>query len=283
MKTKPSPSLYRYWNSRRSTTSVSIFAPALKVRSTVLPVTTFLTLVRTKAPPLPGFTCWNSITVHSWPSMLRTTPFLMSAVEAMRDEIRSVGKWRRKQRRQTSLRCSGCRAQNVVQREHVGAESETGDDPRRDRRNHARVAEFLARVRVRNVHLDERDAGLGDEGGSVPQRVRIVGERRRIENDRGLACRRPRTASRSVPPRRWSGAGRFRSPRGADCSSSARRSSSVPEPYTSGSREPSRPRFGPFNTSTATMPKAYRSRSLKADGSRASRLSTLRLRLLIFS
>src|SRR3546814_12933144 len=42
-----------------------------------------LSFVRTNAPPLPGLTCWNSMTFHSCPSMLRTTPFLMSAVEAM--------------------------------------------------------------------------------------------------------------------------------------------------------------------------------------------------------
>jgi hypothetical protein len=29
-------------------------------------------------------TCWNSMTLQSWPSMERTTPFLMSAVLAMR-------------------------------------------------------------------------------------------------------------------------------------------------------------------------------------------------------
>ena len=69
--------------SRRSTLSISIFAPALYVRSTVLPVTTFLSLVRTNAPPLPGLTCWNSMTFHSCPSMLRTTPLRMSAVDAM--------------------------------------------------------------------------------------------------------------------------------------------------------------------------------------------------------
>ncbi len=42
--------------SRRSTVAVWIFRPALKVLSTVLPGRTFLTLVRTKAGPLPGLT-----------------------------------------------------------------------------------------------------------------------------------------------------------------------------------------------------------------------------------
>ncbi|SLI85409.1 Uncharacterised protein [Mycobacteroides abscessus subsp. abscessus] len=46
--------------SRRSTVAVSTFTPALNVLSTILPDTTFFSLVRTKAGPLPGLTCWNS-------------------------------------------------------------------------------------------------------------------------------------------------------------------------------------------------------------------------------
>ncbi len=64
--------------SERSTLAISTLAPALKVLSTILPVTTFFILVRTNAPPLPGLTCWNSVTAHSWPSMRSTLPFLMS-------------------------------------------------------------------------------------------------------------------------------------------------------------------------------------------------------------
>src|SRR5919205_596213 len=60
----------------------AIVAPALYVLSTTLPVTTFFSLVRTNAPPLPGLTCWNSTTFQSWPSMLSTTPLRMSAVDA---------------------------------------------------------------------------------------------------------------------------------------------------------------------------------------------------------
>src|SRR4051812_45982585 len=68
--------------SRRSTLAVSTLVPALKVRSTTLPVSTFFNVVRTNAPPLPGLTCWNSTTAQSWPSMLRTRPFLRSLVLA---------------------------------------------------------------------------------------------------------------------------------------------------------------------------------------------------------
>src|SRR5579884_1699372 len=68
---------------RLSTLAVSTFTPALKVLSTTLPVSTCLSLVRTKAGPLPGFTCWNSTTDHSWPlSRLSTMPFFRSLVVA---------------------------------------------------------------------------------------------------------------------------------------------------------------------------------------------------------
>src|SRR5665647_3357737 len=82
MKTKSVPSLYRYCMSRLSTLAVSTFTPALNVRSTTFPVSTFLSLVRTKAPPLPGLTCWNSTTVQSWPSKFSTSPFFRSLVVA---------------------------------------------------------------------------------------------------------------------------------------------------------------------------------------------------------
>src|SRR5690606_36723371 len=68
--------------SRRSTVAESTLVPALKVLSTTLQVTTFFSVVRTKAPPLPGFTCWNAVTDHSWPSRLSTRPFLRSFVVA---------------------------------------------------------------------------------------------------------------------------------------------------------------------------------------------------------
>ncbi|CNV60653.1 Uncharacterised protein [Mycobacterium tuberculosis] len=62
--------------------AVSTFTPALNVLSTTLPESTFFNLVRTNAGPLPGLTCWNSVIVHSWPSITRTSPFLKSAVVA---------------------------------------------------------------------------------------------------------------------------------------------------------------------------------------------------------
>ena len=41
----------------------SNFSPARKVLSSTAPVAMLRTLVRTNAPPLPGFTCWKSTMV----------------------------------------------------------------------------------------------------------------------------------------------------------------------------------------------------------------------------
>jgi len=65
MKMKESPSWYRYCISRRSTSADSILVSELKVRSTVLPLSTCLSLVRTTVLPLPGLWCWNQMTVQS--------------------------------------------------------------------------------------------------------------------------------------------------------------------------------------------------------------------------
>src|SRR5215218_9861756 len=83
MNTKSSPSAYRYCIVRLSTVAVSTLVPALNVLSTTLPDSTFFSVVRTNAPPLPGLTCWNSTTVHSSPSRLRTRPFFRSLVVAI--------------------------------------------------------------------------------------------------------------------------------------------------------------------------------------------------------
>src|SRR4249919_1128293 len=85
MKTKSPASRYRYCISRLSTLAVSTLTPALNVRSTTLPDRTFFSLVRTKAPPLPGLTCWKSTTVHSCPSRFSVMPFLRSFVVATSD------------------------------------------------------------------------------------------------------------------------------------------------------------------------------------------------------
>src|SRR5215472_14609701 len=68
--------------SRLSTLATSTFTLALNVLSTTLPDSTFFSLVRTNAPPLPGLTCWNSTTFHSCPSRFSVMPFFRSFVVA---------------------------------------------------------------------------------------------------------------------------------------------------------------------------------------------------------
>src|SRR5436190_6484134 len=51
------------------------FSPARNVRSTTAPESRFLTFVRMKAPPLPGFTCWNSTMRQTPPSSSMCIPF----------------------------------------------------------------------------------------------------------------------------------------------------------------------------------------------------------------
>src|ERR1700728_4958342 len=84
MKTKSSPSRYRYCMSRLSTLATSTLMPALNVLSTTFPESTFFSLVRTNAGPLPGFTCWNSTTFQGCPSRCSVMPFFRSLVLATR-------------------------------------------------------------------------------------------------------------------------------------------------------------------------------------------------------
>src|SRR5215218_8302548 len=52
------------------------FSPARKVRSMTAPSSTRLSFVRTKAPPLPGLTCWKSTSLKTVPSTSTCMPFL---------------------------------------------------------------------------------------------------------------------------------------------------------------------------------------------------------------
>src|SRR5262245_26577028 len=61
----------------------SNFSPARNVFSTTAPVSMFFTFVRTKAPPLPGFTCWNSTIRQTPPSSSMCMPFLNWLVETV--------------------------------------------------------------------------------------------------------------------------------------------------------------------------------------------------------
>src|SRR6202795_4661710 len=64
-----------------SKSTSSTFSPARKVLSMTRPCLMCLSLVRTKAPPLPGLTCWKSTMVYGCPSNWIFSPFLNSAVD----------------------------------------------------------------------------------------------------------------------------------------------------------------------------------------------------------
>src|SRR4051812_31539032 len=64
-------------------TASGTFSSARNVRSSTAPVRKFLSFVRTNAPPLPGFTCWNSTTVMRPSGRLRVMPFFNSFVEML--------------------------------------------------------------------------------------------------------------------------------------------------------------------------------------------------------
>src|SRR4051794_30870251 len=70
------PSEYRNCIFRTSLRTARNFSPARKVLSMTAPSETRLSLVRTNAGPLPGFTCWNSWTRKMVPSTSMWLPFL---------------------------------------------------------------------------------------------------------------------------------------------------------------------------------------------------------------
>src|SRR5271166_2960627 len=79
--------------SRLSMIAWSSFSSARYVRSITAPLRTFLSFVRTKAPPLPGFTCWNSTTLNRPSGRSRLMPFFRSLVETAMDVLCESGQW----------------------------------------------------------------------------------------------------------------------------------------------------------------------------------------------
>src|SRR5207237_8350618 len=59
------------------------FSPARNARSSTAPLRAFFSFVRTKATPLPGFTCWNSTTVIRPSGRSSAIPFFRSLVEML--------------------------------------------------------------------------------------------------------------------------------------------------------------------------------------------------------
>src|SRR6185436_4282095 len=84
MKWASVPSAYRKVILRDSVRTGRNFSPARKVLSMTAPSPERLSLVRTNAPPLPGFTCWNSTILKTVPSTSMWAPFLNWLVLIMR-------------------------------------------------------------------------------------------------------------------------------------------------------------------------------------------------------
>src|SRR5262245_19785462 len=59
------------------------FSPARNVLCTTAPLPRFFSFVRTKAPPLPGFTCWNSTMRQTSPSTWMCMPLRNWFVETV--------------------------------------------------------------------------------------------------------------------------------------------------------------------------------------------------------
>src|ERR1700733_11088387 len=87
MKWASEPSRYRYCMRRTSVLTERNFSPALNVRSITLPSEARRSLVRTKAPPLPGLTCWNSRILKTVPSTSMWLPFLNWLVEIAMERL----------------------------------------------------------------------------------------------------------------------------------------------------------------------------------------------------
>src|SRR2546423_14380595 len=149
MNTYSSPSAYRYCIVRLSTVAVSTLVPALNVLSTTLPESTFFSVVRTNAPPLPGLTCWNSTTDHSSPSRLRTSPFFRSFVVAITCPAHRNVIWIRQRTRQVyrftgpGLGLAVLAVRQVLQGQPVPVDAQPADDPGGDGGDHRVVPELL--------------------------------------------------------------------------------------------------------------------------------------------
>ena len=84
------------------------FSPARKVLSITAPSSARLSLVRTNAPPLPGFTCWNSTILKTVPSTSMWVPFLNWLVLIMRaGRLAALGWAEAEQPAQVSLELGG--------------------------------------------------------------------------------------------------------------------------------------------------------------------------------
>ncbi len=91
MKCASEPSSYMNWTFFTSVWTRANFSPARKVLSTTAPRSSDFSFVRTNAPPLPGFTCWNSTMRQTPPSCSMCIPlrnWFVSTVSAIARDCR---------------------------------------------------------------------------------------------------------------------------------------------------------------------------------------------------
>src|SRR4051794_3452359 len=139
------------------------FSPARNVRSMTAPDSNAFSRVRTNAPPLPGFTCWNSTIRKTVPSTSMCMPFLNWLVETISAMCASAYRGGRRSR-------GGEPFDGVAVALGPLALDAVGDDVG----DHRVAAELLAVLDVRQVHLDHLQALLHDELDRVADRVRVV-------------------------------------------------------------------------------------------------------------
>src|ERR1017187_3200490 len=141
-------------------------------------------LVRTKAPPLPGLTCWNSMTVKRPSSILMVMPFLMSLVEIAAispDTFRARCVAHSRQRPKVPDLAGREEALHRLDRQFVARSPETGDRAIHHARQGAHVAKGLAGRGIRQVDLNLDPVKRAQRVGQRPRRVR---EGPGVEHDR---------------------------------------------------------------------------------------------------
>src|SRR5918995_270241 len=226
MKCASVPSEYKNVIFRDSVRTGRNFSPARNVLSITAPSSARFSFVRTNAPPLPGFTCWNSTILKTLPSTSMWVPFLNWLVLIMRHG-----------------RLAACRPrQPPSERPHVLGELgrlvqlEVDAEHRNPHGEPAEVVvagPVLAAVRVDRLdrapmrgHPPRDLVGGGGDGGAPPSTGRGLG---------GCACGRGRgrrtgcTRGRGRPRR--SGSGRAARP---SARARAGRSSPTPAPRRGG-------------------------------------------------
>ena len=142
-------------------------------------------LVRTKAPPLPGLTCWNSMTVKSPSSILIVMPFLMSdveiagmGVETFRESCVAHSTQRASKRRLRPR--SSTKPTNGVERQFVTRGAEAGDRAIHRTGQGAEVSKRLSCGGIGEMYFDLDPVEGVERVGERPRRVR---ERPGVDHD----------------------------------------------------------------------------------------------------